>query len=36
MAATMEAIMFIMFNMHACVCMYVCVSMCMEVPTQLH
>ena len=29
MAATMEAAIFIMFNMHACVCAHVC--MCMHV-----
>ena len=29
MAATMEAAMFIMFNMHACVC--ACVRACMQV-----
>ena len=28
MAATMEAAMFIMFNMHACVCARVCACMC--------
>ena len=40
MAATMEAAMFIMFNMHACVCMYVharvCTHVCGGCPTQPH
>ena len=29
MAATMEAAMFIMFNMHACVCARACMCVCM-------
>ena len=44
MAATMEAAMFIMFNMHACVCMCVHVRACVHMrggcdkthPTPLH
>ena len=32
MATTMEAAMFIMFNMHACVRMHVYMRMCMGVP----
>ena len=31
MAATMEAAMFIMFNMHACVCARACVCVCVRV-----
>ena len=30
MAATMEAAMFIMFNMHACVCARVCTCICVH------
>ena len=38
MAATMEAAMFIMFNMHACVCMHVrmCVGVHSPNPTTTH
>ena len=31
MAATMEAAIFIMFNMHACVCAHACTCMCAHV-----
>ena len=34
MAATMEAAMFIMFNMHACVCAHACA--CMNVCAHVH
>ena len=33
MAATMEAAIFIMFNMHACVCAHVCMYMHEHAPT---
>ena len=37
MAATMEAAMFIMFNMHACVCARACACTCMGgAPTPTH
>ena len=41
MAATMEAAIFIMFNMHACMCAHACMCMCMcayvgGAPTQPH
>ena len=41
MTATMEAAMFIMFNMHACVCTCACMCACARVcgggaPTQPH